>query len=152
MIKRYRLWLDQNGVTQREQSVSGHWVLATDYDALAARLAELVALLRSNPNAFASEILTVWLTGSASVAPDAWTTHTKDADGNPCVTEHSLVVGGVLCRWWGDGEPPEGVAAINRAACPVCYGMGVQKMDDGEPRPCVKCNGRRTVTVPEVQK
>jgi hypothetical protein len=36
---------------------------------------------------------------------------------------------------------------VSATVCPVCYGMGVQKMDDGEPRPCVKCNGRRTVTV-----
>ena len=43
-------------------------------------------------------------------------------------------------------------ATDSASVCPVCYGMGVQKMDDGEPRPCVKCNGRRTVTVPEVQK
>ena len=35
-------------------------------------------------------------------------------------------------------------ATDSASVCPVCYGMGVQKMDDGEPRPCVKCNGRRT--------
>lgn len=30
-------------------------------------------------------------------------------------TVTSRVVGGVLCRWWGDGSTPEGVVLINRA-------------------------------------
>jgi hypothetical protein len=32
------------------------------------------------------------------------------------VTCHSRVIGGVLCRWWGDGDIPVGVEIINHAA------------------------------------
>lgn len=32
------------------------------------------------------------------------------------VPVHSRMVGGVLCRWWGAGETPPGVAAINDSA------------------------------------
>ena len=31
------------------------------------------------------------------------------------VTCHSRMVGGVLCRWWGDGSDPSGVRFINEA-------------------------------------
>jgi hypothetical protein len=55
------------------------------------------------------------LTPAPQPSDAAWTTHTRDADGNPCVAEHSRVVGGVLCRWWGDGPAPAGVAMIDRA-------------------------------------
>lgn len=32
------------------------------------------------------------------------------------VTCHTRIIGGVLCRWWGDGQPPVGVAILNKAA------------------------------------
>jgi hypothetical protein len=32
----------------------------------------------------------------------AWETDRQDGQ----VTEHSMVIGGVLCRWWGEQEPP----------------------------------------------
>lgn len=31
----------------------------------------------------------------------------------PAETIHSRMVGGVLCRWWGDGPEPAGVALID---------------------------------------
>ena len=40
---------------------------------------------------------------------------TEKSEG--AVTVHHRMVGGVLCRWWGDGQPPEGVALIDRAVC-----------------------------------
>ncbi len=36
--------------------------------------------------------------------------------GPGLVTCNSRVVGGVLCRWWGDGAVPDGVALIDAAA------------------------------------
>lgn len=30
------------------------------------------------------------------------------------VTCHSRVIGGVLCRWWGNGPEPEGVAILDK--------------------------------------
>jgi hypothetical protein len=41
-----------------------------------------------------------------------WETRTDEG----CVTCHTRVVDGVLCRWWGDGPVPTGVAKIDRAA------------------------------------
>jgi len=38
-----------------------------------------------------------------------WTKFRDDAN---VMTEHSAVLGGVLCRWWGDDEPPPGVHVI----------------------------------------
>lgn len=32
------------------------------------------------------------------------------------VTCHSRMIEGVLCRWWGDGPTPKGVAVIDAAA------------------------------------
>lgn len=32
------------------------------------------------------------------------------------VTCHTRIIGGVLCRWWGEGELPPGVRAIDEAA------------------------------------
>ena len=52
------------------QSPTGSFVLASDYDALAARLAELVELLRENPNAYAYDILETW-EGVTAVTVDA---------------------------------------------------------------------------------
>lgn len=34
----------------------------------------------------------------------------------PAMTVHTRDVGGVLCRWWGDGPVPAGVALIDAAA------------------------------------
>lgn len=34
----------------------------------------------------------------------------------PALTVNTRNVGGVLCRWWGDGPAPEGVAMIDAAA------------------------------------
>jgi hypothetical protein len=42
----------------------------------------------------------------------AWE-HTHGSGEIAC---HSRVVKGVLCRWWGEGPAPEGVALIDRAA------------------------------------
>lgn len=36
----------------------------------------------------------------------------------PAITIHTRDVGGVLCRWWGDGPVPAGVAMIDAAAAP----------------------------------
>jgi hypothetical protein len=49
-----------------------------------------------------------------------WETDTSE-NGAKC---HSIVIGGILCRWWGDEEPP-GVSLLNAAAsatqaCPKC--------------------------------
>jgi ribA/ribD-fused uncharacterized protein len=46
-----------------------------------------------------------------------WEVQTE-SEGNPCVPCHARVVGGVLCRWWGDGNPPSGVELIDRASQP----------------------------------
>ena len=48
----------------------------------------------------------------------AWEIQRQDSDGNPVVTCHTRVIGGVLCRWWGDGPAPSGVDLIDRAAQP----------------------------------
>jgi hypothetical protein len=53
----------------------------------------------------------------------AWEVQTQDSEGNPVVTCHTRVVGGVLCRWWGDDAPPSGVEAIDRAAQPPGAGQ-----------------------------
>lgn len=47
-----------------------------------------------------------------------WHTYTHDGvDGQPrVVTCHSKIIGGVLCRWWGDGPQPEGVAMLDSLA------------------------------------
>lgn len=37
----------------------------------------------------------------------------------PAMTIHTRDVGGVLCRWWGDGPVPAGVALIDAAAAAV---------------------------------
>lgn len=44
-----------------------------------------------------------------------WEIETKDDEGRGVYTCHARVVGGVLCRWWGDGAPPPGAAAIDWA-------------------------------------
>lgn len=40
-----------------------------------------------------------------------WDTTKNDVE----VTTHHRMVEGVLCRWWGDGPTPDGVALIDRA-------------------------------------
>lgn len=40
---------------------------------------------------------------------------TTESNGYEEVTCHSRVVDGVLCRWWGDGPEPKGVATIDKA-------------------------------------
>lgn len=44
-----------------------------------------------------------------------WATEKNDM----AVTVHHRMVEGVLCRWWGDGPVPDGVALIDRAASSV---------------------------------
>lgn len=41
----------------------------------------------------------------------------------PAVTVNTRDVGGVLCRWWGDGPAPAGVAMIDAAAA-IQHGAG----------------------------
>lgn len=42
----------------------------------------------------------------------------------PAATIHTRLVGGVLCRWWGDGPVPPGVALIDAAARPAVVSEG----------------------------
>lgn len=60
--------------------------------------AENKRLKKENPN-FLREVSSEWET-------------TMNDDSVTC---HDRMVGGVLCRWWGDGETPEGVAVIDSA-------------------------------------
>lgn len=48
----------------------------------------------------------------------AWEIQRQDSEGNPVVTCHTRMIGGVLCRWWGDGPAPSGVDLIDRASAP----------------------------------
>lgn len=73
-----------------------------------------------------------------------WEVQKTDCDGNPVVTCHTRVVGGVLCRWWGDEAPPSGVEAIDRAAQPPPVAPDdcdhqFESTGNFTPRQCVKC-------------
>lgn len=43
---------------------------------------------------------------------------TTENNGYATVPCHSRMIEGVLCRWWGDGPVPKGVALINAAVAP----------------------------------
>lgn len=54
----------------------------------------------------------------AALEPDTngWTVDTTETEGRQIVTCHTRVIGGVLCRWWGDGPQPTGVEILDAAA------------------------------------
>lgn len=71
---------------------------------------------------------------SASVYPNILKDVDSDWDtekNEGAVTCHSRMIGGVLCRWWGDGPEPSGIVKINAAlsapapAVPVADAKGV---------------------------
>ena len=46
------------------------------------------------------------------------TTGWEKTKGDNEIACHSRMIGGVLCRWWGDGEVPSGVEMLNAAFPP----------------------------------
>jgi hypothetical protein len=48
----------------------------------------------------------------------------------PATTVNTRDVGGVLCRWWGDGPAPAGVAVIDAAASQTWTKVSVSLPDD----------------------
>ena len=67
--------------------------------ALERELAEARAALREQRKNVLREVSSEW-----------------DTTMNDNETCHSRMIGGVLCRWWGDGSTPEGVKWIDDAA------------------------------------
>lgn len=57
----------------------------------------------------------------------------------PAVTINTRQVGGVLCRWWGDGPAPAGVALIDAAVRQAPSTKG--EAQDSTSSECVICGG-----------